>query len=185
MSTRILLAAGAAVLTFVAACSSKSSDSGGSSPGSASVSAGAPASSGAAAGTVTISLTGSTLTGPDGHTLYANTVDTVAKISCTGECAQEWPPVTGTPNAGSGVDAGKLGTADRPDGTKQVTWDGHPLYEFAEDKAPGDKNGDGVADEGGTWHLATLTTAPASGPASAPSTSDNHGGSSSGTGYNY
>jgi len=165
MSTRILVASGAAVLTLVSACSS--SKGGGSSQ---------PASSGAQGGAVTISLTGSTLTGAGGRTIYANTVDTASKISCTGSCAKAWPPVTGTPKAGSGVDASKFGTASRPDGTKQVTYDGHPLYEFSEDKAAGDKKGQGVKDEGGSWHAATVSGTPASGPASTPASS----GSSSG-----
>jgi predicted lipoprotein with Yx(FWY)xxD motif len=178
---RVLLLSGAAVMAVVTACSS--SGGGGYGGGGGGGSSQAPSSSAkaAAAGAVTISMSGSTLTGPDGHTLYTNTVDTVSNIKCVGACASEWPPVTGTPKAGTGVDGAKLGTATRPDGTKQVTLDGHPLYEFDEDKAPGDKHGDGLADEGGTWHVATLAGAGA--PASAPSSGDNMG--SSGSGYHY
>ena len=178
MATRVLLFSGAAVLALVTACSS----SGGSGGGGSSQPAGAPPASQPAskpaAGVVTISMNGSTLTGPDGHTLYTNTVDTATKITCVGACASTWPPVTGSAKAGSGVAAAKLGTVTRPDGTKQVTLDGHPLYEFSGDTAAGDKNGNGIADGGGTWHVASLTGAT---PPSAPANSG--GGASSG--YNY
>jgi predicted lipoprotein with Yx(FWY)xxD motif len=178
---RVLLLSGAAVMAVVTACSSSSSGGGGGygagGGGGSSQAASSPAKAAAA---VTISMNGSALTGPNGHTLYMNTVDTVSDIKCVGACASEWPPVTGTPKAGAGVDGTKLGTATRPDGTKQVTLDGHPLYEFDEDKAPGDKHGDGLADEGGKWHVATLAGAGA--PASGPSTPDM---SSSGSGYHY
>ena len=173
MSTRILLTSGAALLALVTACSSSSKGGGGGGGSSQ------PASTGTQAGAVTISMTGSTLTGPGGRTLYANTVDTTTKFSCTGACASVWPPLTGTATAGSGVDASKLGTATRPDGTKQVTYDGHPLYEFKDDKAAGDKKGEGIKDEGGKWHVATQSGTPASAPgSSAPS-----GGGGSSGGY--
>jgi predicted lipoprotein with Yx(FWY)xxD motif len=174
MSTRILIASGAALLALLTACSSKGTGGGGSSQ---------PA--GAGAQSVVISSTGSTLVNASGLTLYANTVDTASKITCTGQCTSTWPPVTGSPKAGAGVDASKLGTAKRPDGTTQVTFDGHPLYLFTKDTAAGDMKGEGVADQGGTWHVATqsgipgASSAPSSTPGSAPAT----GGSK--TGYNY
>jgi predicted lipoprotein with Yx(FWY)xxD motif len=178
MATRVLLISTAAVLAVATACSSSGGGAyGGGGGGGSTPASKAPA---AAAGAVTISMNGSTLTGPNGHTLYTNTVDTSSKISCVGGCAKEWPPLTGTPKAGKGVDGAALGTATRPDGSKQVTLNGHPVYEFDEDKAPGDKKGEGIADEGGSWHVATLTGAAPSAPAS----SDNGGGASSG-GYNY
>ena len=187
MTTRVLLFSGAAVLALVTACSSSGGSGGSGGGGGSSQPAGAPPASQPAASqpaskpaaaAVTISMNGSTLTGPDGHTLYTNTVDTATKITCVGACASTWPPVTGTAKAGSGVDAAKLGTATRPDGTKQVTLAGHPLYEFSGDAAAGDKNGNDIADGGGTWHVATLSGAT---PPSAPANSG--GGSSSG--YNY
>lgn len=190
MSTRIIVASGAAVLLLVSACaSSKSTTSAGGGGGStAPASASASASASAQAGAVTISMTGPTLTGADRKTLYTNTVDTMTKISCTGECATEWPPVTGTAKPGAGLEASKFGTATRPDGTKQVTFDGHPLYEFKGDSAAGDKKGEGLKDGGGTWHVATTSGA----AAPAPSTDDSSGGGgssgggdSSGGGYSY
>ncbi len=181
MATRALLFSGAAVLALVTACSSSGGGAyGGGGGGGSTPASTTPAAAGVAA--VTVSMSGSTLTGPNGHTLYTNTVDTTSKISCVGACAKEWPPLTGTPKAGAGVDGAMLSTTTRPDGGKQVTLNGHPLYEFDEDKAPGDKKGDGIADEGGSWHVASLTGA----AASAPKTSDDNAGASSGsTGYNY
>jgi predicted lipoprotein with Yx(FWY)xxD motif len=69
---------------------------------------------------------------------------------CTGSCAQSWPPVLLTDGAtaataGSGVDASKLGTIDRPDGGTQVTYAGMPLYLWTGDSAPGQATGQGVA----------------------------------------
>jgi predicted lipoprotein with Yx(FWY)xxD motif len=87
------------------------------------------------------------------HTLYRFDKDTPGSgtSACTGACAAAWPPalITGQPAAGPGV-PGVLGAITRPDGTRQVTLDGHPLYRFAGDGAPGDANGDGT---GGIWHV--------------------------------
>ncbi len=143
MSKRILIAIGAVVLAFVTGCTSDKGHDGASS---------APATS--AAG-VTISVKGGVLTRTDGRTLYANTVDTAAKITCVGACAATWPPILGPAKAGAGIDASKLGTAKRPDGTKQATYNGHPLYVFSQDAATGDQNGEGIADGAGAWHVAT------------------------------
>jgi predicted lipoprotein with Yx(FWY)xxD motif len=69
---------------------------------------------------------------------------------CQGDCLVTWPPLarTGTPTAGTGVDAAKIGTITRSDGSSQVTYAGWPLYHFAADAAPGDVMGQGV---GGVW----------------------------------
>jgi predicted lipoprotein with Yx(FWY)xxD motif len=58
--------------------------------------------------------------------------------------------VEGEPQAGDGLDAAKVGTITRDDGTVQVTYNGHPLYVFAADTAPGQTNGQG---SGGVWFL--------------------------------
>jgi predicted lipoprotein with Yx(FWY)xxD motif len=180
MSTRILVASGAAVLALVTACSSSNKSGSGGGGGSSTTPAASttPTASSAPAGTVTVSVSGSVLTGPDGRTLYANTVDTASKITCVGNCAAAWPPLTGTPKAGSGVDDSELGTVTRPDGTTQVAYEGHPLYAFKADTAAGDKRGAGIAYRGGKWYVATVTGAGGSG-----SSSDNHGGASSGPTY--
>ncbi len=88
-------------------------------------------------------------------TLYVFDKDKGGKSACTDACEAEWPPLTSDqkPTAGDGVNAAWLGTADRPDGTKQVTYHGWPLYHFAKDTKPGEMNGQGVTAFGGTWNV--------------------------------
>lgn len=100
---------------------------------------------------------GSILVNAQGMTLYILTSEAGGSIKCSGQCLNFWPPLllpsgTTTPTAGSGV-AGKLGTVTRSDGTVQVTYNGYPLYLFANDKAPGDTNGVGIQAFGGTWEF--------------------------------
>ena len=74
---------------------------------------------------------------------------------CDGACASAWPPLTtsGKPTAGAGVvAAASSGTAKRPDGTTGVTYDGHPLYTYAGDGAPGQTAGEGLTDYGAPWY---------------------------------
>jgi predicted lipoprotein with Yx(FWY)xxD motif len=61
--------------------------------------------------------------------------------------------VTGTPKAGAGANAADFGTITRPDGTKQVTYKGHPLYRFAKDGDAGDAYGEGVKAFGADWYV--------------------------------
>ena len=87
----------------------------------------------------------------DGYTVYEYTKDSnkPAAATCVGGCATAWPPVlAGDTPWLKGVSADKVGTVDRPDGTKQLTLNGWPLYRYAKDAAPGDTTGNGV---GGTW----------------------------------
>ncbi len=97
---------------------------------------------------------GSFLTDDKGMTLYAFTKDTPNTSNCYGKCASFWPPLltSGAAVAASGLDASKLGTTNRTDGTVQVTYNGWPLYYFAKDKQAGDTNGERV---GGTWFVIT------------------------------
>ena len=98
-----------------------------------------------------------------------------------GSCATYWPPVKGPVTAGSGV-TGTLGTITRSDGTKQATYDGHPLYTYVGDKGPGQAKGNGLNLSGGLWWEMTVSgsTPPRAGPApprpSPPSTSGGGGG---------
>jgi len=87
-----------------------------------------------------------------GRTLYLFLADTPTRSACTGGCAENWPPLltSGAAQAGEGVDASKLGTLAREDGTTQVTYNGHPLYYFAGDAQAGDTHGQGI---GGKWYL--------------------------------
>jgi predicted lipoprotein with Yx(FWY)xxD motif len=139
-----------AVALVVAACGSASSNS--------TASARAPASSpdAASVGTATGSA-GTYLVGASGRPLYLWVADSHDKSVCAGACAKFWPPVTTTsaPVAASGVTAGQLGTITRSGGAKQVTYNGHPLYYFAEDKTKGSFLGQGNTGFGAKWWLVT------------------------------
>jgi predicted lipoprotein with Yx(FWY)xxD motif len=149
MRNRYLAAALIAAATLItAACSSSSSQ----------------ASSSAALKTATIS--GATvLTNGGGFTLYWFAPDTTTKSNCNGGCAKIWPPVKGPVTAGAGV-TGELGTITRSDGTVQATYNGHPLYTYTADTAPGQANGNGVNASGGLWYEVNSSGGPA--PASSP-----------------
>jgi len=95
----------------------------------------------AAGGLQTAKIGGVTvLANAKGYTLYWFAPDTPAKSNCNRGCAAYWPPVTGTPAADPGV-PGKLGTIRRSDGTTQATYNGHPLYTYIGDNAPGQAHG--------------------------------------------
>ena len=93
----------------------------------------------------------------DAHhkTLYLFEADKSSTSACTGSCAAVWPPVvaSGTPSAGNGVSATNLGTTTRSDGTKQVTYHGHPLYYFVKDTAAGQTTGQGSKAFGAGWYV--------------------------------
>ena len=95
------------------------------------------------------------LTDAQGLTLYWFAPDTSTKSACYGSCAAYWPPVIGTPSAGPGV-TGTLGTITRTDGTKQATYDGHPLYTYVADSA-GTARGNNLNLNGGLWHEVPIT----------------------------
>ena len=84
-------------------------------------------------------------------TLYMFARDQGDKSMCSGACAKYWPPYTGTPKAGNGLQASLLGSTVRADGTKQVTYDGHPLYTYSGDSAPGATGGQGLNTFGALW----------------------------------
>jgi predicted lipoprotein with Yx(FWY)xxD motif len=96
------------------------------------------------------------LTNSRGLTVYWFAPDTSTKSACYGSCAAYWPPVTGTPSAGPGV-TGTLGTITRTDGTRQATYDGHPLYTYVGDGSPGQANGNNLNLNGGLWHEVPIT----------------------------
>jgi predicted lipoprotein with Yx(FWY)xxD motif len=91
------------------------------------------------------------VTNAKGFTLYWFAPDTPAKSVCNGACAAYWPPVLGAPKAGPGV-TGQLGTIKRADGSTQATYDGHPLYTYIADSAPGQANGNNINLNGGFWY---------------------------------
>ncbi|HTA34624.1 MAG TPA: hypothetical protein VK721_14485 [Solirubrobacteraceae bacterium] len=98
---------------------------------------------------------GKILVDSQGRTLYLFKKDSPGKSACNGECAKFWPPlrVSGRPTAGSGISAARLGTISRSDGTRQVTYNGHPLYTFLQDSSPGQTHGEGVTAFGATWFV--------------------------------
>ena len=90
-----------------------------------------------------------------GMTVYLFEPDGTATTSAVPDGIKaNWPPVVadGTPVVGAGVDASKLSVAPQPDGTQQVTYNGHLLYTFISDVAPGDAKGQ---DLGGVWYVVT------------------------------
>ncbi len=95
--------------------------------------------------------------GPNHMTVYLFEADNGGQSACSGECASAWPPVTtgASPRARGAASAAMLGTITRSDGTRQVTYDGHPLYFFAEDKDDGDAYGQGSKAFGAGWYVMT------------------------------
>jgi predicted lipoprotein with Yx(FWY)xxD motif len=161
----------AAVALIAAACGSTSTASTGSSAGSASSAAASPV-SGSSSALKTATIGGATvLTNAKGFTLYSFVPDTATKSNCNGSCATYWPPVKGPATAGPGV-TGTLGTITRSDGSVQATYDGHPLYTYVSDTAPGQATGNGINASGGVWHEVAVSGA----AAPAPSASSAGGG---------
>ena len=139
-------------------------------------SAAAPASSAAASSSAlkTTKIGGAAvLTNAKGFTLYWFVPDTSTKSNCNGSCAAYWPPVKGPATAGAGV-TGKLATITRSDGSVQATYNGHPLYTYVGDKAPGQAMGNGLNITGGVWHEVTVSGAAA--PAASGSAGAGGGG---------
>jgi predicted lipoprotein with Yx(FWY)xxD motif len=99
---------------------------------------------------------GTALVDGTGHALYLFDADTGTTSTCTGACAQVWPPLLAgdaAPGATGGAQAALLGTSQRADGTSQVTYAGHPLYRFAGDTGPGEVRGQGIHNFGGGWYV--------------------------------
>jgi predicted lipoprotein with Yx(FWY)xxD motif len=95
---------------------------------------------------------GRILVNSEGRTLYLYMKDRGTKSTCSRRCAQVWPPATvsGTPTAGPGVAAAKLTTTRSADNTRQLVYNGHPLYTLSADVRPGQINGEGFL---GTWYV--------------------------------
>lgn len=145
-----------AVAVLAAGCSSGS--------GSGPYGSGGPApASGGTTGEATVSATSTTLgmvlVDGSGRTLYLFQKDQPDQSACTGACVAAWPVdhSSGPPKAGRGVTAALLGTITRGDDTTQVTYDHHPLYYYAGDRQPGQRNGQGLNAFGATWYVLAPT----------------------------
>jgi predicted lipoprotein with Yx(FWY)xxD motif len=157
---KVLGAAGLAALALaLSACASSSNPSAAASAPAAGTSSPAPAAgvSVTTLGMRTINGT-AVVTNAKGLTLYWFVPDTTTTSKCTGSCATYWPPVKGPATAGADV-TGTLGTITRPDGTKQATYDGHPLYSYIGDTAPGQAKGNALNLSGGLWYEMTVSGA--------------------------
>jgi len=168
----------AGVALMAAACGTSSmastSGSGSSSPSAAS----SPAAAASSAALKTARISGAAvLTNAEGFTVYSFGPGMASKSNCNGSCAHYWPPVKGPVTAGTGV-TGKVGTITRSDGSTQATYNGHPLYTYVSDTAPGQDKGNGLNLSGGVWHVVPASGAAAPAAHSSPS-------SSKGGGYGY
>jgi predicted lipoprotein with Yx(FWY)xxD motif len=185
----------AAAAVLATACSS-----GGTSSSSSPASSSSAAAGSSTAMTVDVHAANgaSFLTDSLGRSLYLFASDTGSKSTCSAACVTVWPPLIakGAPTAGTGATAGDLGTIARSDGTKQVTYDGHPLYYFSGDSAAGQTNGEGVNGFGAPWYLvapsgqqvtsltASSSSKSSTAPSSAPSSSKSStSGSGAGGGW--
>jgi predicted lipoprotein with Yx(FWY)xxD motif len=111
----------------------------------------APAAAGAGAGLRIVTIDGkAVLANARGFTLYSFAPDTPTTSRCYGSCAAYWPPVTGTATASPGL-PGRISTITRTDGTRQLTYNGHPLYTYIADTAPGQASGNNINLNGGLW----------------------------------
>src|SRR6266581_1798919 len=144
------------VALFVVACGSSTYTTTGSSGTTPST---APSNSAALLKTASVTVNGQSvtiLTNAQGMTLYYFKPDTATKTACTGACAGNWPPLlfTGTGTPGSAISLpGTLSVATL-ENRQQVEYNGHPLYTFGQDTAPGQTNGEGIK---GIWFVATPT----------------------------
>lgn len=93
------------------------------------------------------------LTDNAGLTLYSLSVEKHGRFICTGSCVSTWIPLLVRPGV-KPTGPVTLGTVKRPNGKRQVTFAGRPLYTFDGDSHKGEANGEGFKDVG-TWHAAT------------------------------
>ena len=186
----VVVAACSSAASSTSAAAAPASPAGASSPSAASSAPAAAA--GASGGTVITtakSSAGTFLTTGSGKAVYLWVKDTGDMSNCNGACAGAWPPVTttATATASGAAKASDIGTITRSDGTKQVTYDGHPLYYFSGDSGPGTASGQGSDAFGAKWWLVTPAGAAitsgdvstATGGSSSSSSSSSGGGSSS------
>lgn len=96
-----------------------------------------------------VKSTDGALTNAAGMTLYTFDKDAGGKSACNGPCAANWPPLMADAAA---KPQGDWTVVTRDDGGKQWAYKGKPLYTWVKDQKPGDRTGEGVANN--TWHVA-------------------------------
>jgi predicted lipoprotein with Yx(FWY)xxD motif len=112
------------------------------------------------------------LANAQGMTVYWFAADHGTTSACSGACAAAWPPVIGTPKAAAGMTlTGTFGTITRSDGSKQATYNGHPLYTFKADTSPGQVNGNAVSGFGAKWYAITIGGSGGASTSTSPSSS--------------
>jgi predicted lipoprotein with Yx(FWY)xxD motif len=156
-TTGLIVAAAALAIALIAAgCTSSASSSYSSGPYGSAVKASAPmGTAGAAKVGVAKSPLGRIVVDNKGRTLYLFARDKNRRSACYGQCATYWPPLLthGKPVARGGAKQSLLGTTRRANGSRQVTYAGHPLYRFVQDTKPGQTNGEGSQAFGGEWDV--------------------------------
>jgi predicted lipoprotein with Yx(FWY)xxD motif len=111
--------------------------------------------------TGTVAGLGTVLVDGRGITVYQYATDRQGRPSrCTGLCAVQWPPLVLPPGVtrpvvGPGAVASLVGTAPRPDGSTQITYNGWPLYLWPPDRGPGMATGQALTNAGGLWYVLT------------------------------
>lgn len=160
-----LAAAAASAVALLAGCGSSSSSSTSSTSAAtasstptqsaATTATGAAATSGIAVQTKPSKLGTILAAGPKKLTVYLFEADNGSSSACSGACTHVWPPVTtsAAPSAAGAAVSADLGTITRADGTKQVTYKGHPLYFFKQDGDAGDAYGEGSKSFGAGWYV--------------------------------
>jgi predicted lipoprotein with Yx(FWY)xxD motif len=147
----LVLAPAAGITMLVAACGGVGY---GGSTGYGAASSAATASSSASV-TARASSLGQIITDAQGRTLYLFEKDSGSSSACDSSCAAVWPPFTTTGGAlaGNGASASLVATISRSDGSRQVTYNGHPLYYYVGDRNPGDTSGQNLDQFGAGWYV--------------------------------
>ena len=149
MQSKFIATAATVFMALIVACGDTTPTAATASPSPAS----SPEASAETIKVATDAKLGTILVDGEGKTVYLFVKDTGTASTCYTDCATFWPPVVtkGAPIAGAGAQASLLGTTQRTDGTTEVTYAGHPLYYFLNDKAAGDTKGQGVNGFGALW----------------------------------
>jgi predicted lipoprotein with Yx(FWY)xxD motif len=171
-----LVAVSATALLTLSACGMGSSGAAAQQPGSSASASASGSGSGSGISVAHTSL-GKVLVNGKGMTLYMRSADRHDHSTCSNQCLQFWPALS---PGGSAKISAATGHTTTPGGTPIETVAGHPVYTFSQDQKPGDVNGDGVNEFGGTWYAVSPSGQPVM-RSQAPSGGSSS--SSSGKGY--